>query len=174
MPVGVVAARAFGPSALAFPAVAVRCVHVELHGQALGHEVLGREGAGQLDPVLSRQHPVGRQRQHDLAGDLAVLALLGRLRRVPQCCGVGQAGIRAVGQQHLVVLGGLTMAEVEQLAGALGRDRLAGVVGRRPHGVAARGAGQVARTGEGNGHGGTLPSPAGLLKQRCPCNAYCV
>ena len=149
---------------------------VELHGQALGHEVLGGKGTGQLDPVFRRELAVGRQRQHDLAGDLGVLALLRRLGRVPQHCAVGEPGIGALGQQHLVVLGGAAMAEVEQLAGALGGDRLAGVVGRRAHGVAAGGAGQVAGTGEGDGHVGTLPLTwlASYFQAALRSNAYCV
>ena len=115
--------------------------------------MLNREVAGQLDPVLRRQHPVGWQGQHDLAGDLAVLTLLRCFRRVPQHRGVGQVRTGPLGQQYLMVLGGVAVAEVEQLAGSLGRDCFAGVVGCRAHGVAAGSAGQVAGTGESDGHG---------------------
>ena len=66
----------------------VRRVHVELHRQALRHEVLRGERPRQLDPVLVVDPLVGRQGEHDLAGDLRVLAFLGRLRRVPQYTGV--------------------------------------------------------------------------------------
>jgi hypothetical protein len=55
-------------------------------------------------------------------------------------------------QQHLVVLGGVAMAEVEELAGALGRDRVAAVIGCRAHCIAARAAGDVAGAGELDGH----------------------
>jgi len=125
----------------------MRRVDVELHGQPLGHEVLLGEGAGQLDPVRRGQLAVGRQRQHDLARDLAVLPAFRRLGRVPQHGAVGEPRIGPLRQQHLVVFRRVAVAEVEQLARPLGLDRLAGVVGRGPHGVAAGGAGQVAGAG---------------------------
>ena len=142
-----------GPCAFAFAALLLRRVHVELHREALGDEVLLGERAGQLDPVLGRQHPAGRQRQHDLAGDLGVLAALRCLGRVPQHRAVAEPGIGTLGQQHRVVLRGVPVTEVEQLADPLGGDRIAGIVGSRAHGVAAGGAGQIPGTGERDGHG---------------------
>src|SRR5271165_3638779 len=59
VPVGVVAACTLRVT-LPFPAVLVWRVDVELRGEALGDEVLLGEGAGQLDPVLDREHRVGR------------------------------------------------------------------------------------------------------------------
>ena len=48
----------------------------------------------------------------------------------------------------------LEVAQIARtIAGALGLNGLTGVVGRRAHGVAAGGAGQVAGAGESNGHG---------------------
>ena len=64
-----------------------------------------------------------------------------------------------------MVLGRVAVAEVEQLAGALGLDRLAGVVGRLPHGVAAGGPRQVTGTGECNSHDGTLNFPAAAFNR---------
>ena len=72
----------------------VRRVHVELHRKTLGDEVLLGEGPRQLDAVLVGELGIGRQRQHDLAGDLRVLAPLGRLRRVPQHRTVGEPSRR--------------------------------------------------------------------------------
>ena len=68
----------------------MRRVHVELHRQSLGDEVLLGERARQFDPVGVGQLGVRRQRQHDLAGDLRVFPPLGRLRRVPQHRAVGE------------------------------------------------------------------------------------
>ena len=65
-------------------------VHVELHREALGHEVLHGERPRQLDAVLVGQFRIRRQRQHDLAGDLRVLAFLRRLRGIPQHRAVGK------------------------------------------------------------------------------------
>ena len=51
-----------------------------------------------------------------------------------------------------VVFKGVTMTEVEQLAGPLGNDRLRGSVGGLAHRVATGSAGQVAGTGDRDGH----------------------
>ena len=59
-------------------------MHVELHRQAAGDEVLAREAARQLDPVLGAELPVRRQRQDDLARHLGVAPPLGAFRDVPQ------------------------------------------------------------------------------------------
>lgn len=100
------------PLALGFRSV--RRVHVELNRQALRDEMRLGEGAGHGDAVLGRDLGVGRQRQHDLAGDLGVLAALGRLRRVPQLARLGEPGRGAVRQQHGMVLGRVAVAEVER------------------------------------------------------------
>ena len=146
----------------------VRRVHVELHRQALGDEVLLGERPRQCDAVLVGQFRIRRQRQHDLAGDLRVLALLRRLRRVPQHRAVGEPRIRAVGQQHLVVLGRVAVPEVEHLAGALRRDGGALVVRRRAHGAAAGAAGDVARAGKLDGHARHLDRSLG-----CFASSHC-
>jgi hypothetical protein len=78
------AAGTFGVGALAFPALLVRSVHVELNGKPVGDELLLGKGARQFDPVLCCQLAIRRRRQHDLAGDPRVVALLRRLRRFPQ------------------------------------------------------------------------------------------
>ena len=132
----------------------VRRVHVELHRQALRHEVLRGERPRQLDPVLVGDPLVGRQGEHDLAGDLRVLAFLGRLRRVPQHTGVAKLLGRALGQQHLMMVGRVAVLEVVELARALGGDRVARVVGGGAHGTAAAAAGDVARAGKLDGHRG--------------------
>jgi len=76
----------------------VGTVHVELHRQALGDEVLLGEGARQCDPVRVGQVGVRRQRQHDLARDLRVFSSLCGLRRVPQHRAVGEFSPGALGQ----------------------------------------------------------------------------
>ena len=79
-----------------------------------------------------------------------------------------------VGQQHLMVLGRVAVPEVEQLAGAVGRDGGALVVRGRAHGAAAGAAGDVARAGELDGHAGTLIDCWAASQLALPCNAYCV
>ncbi len=152
----------------------VRRVDVELHRKTLGDEMLLREGTHQCEPVLRRDLPVGRQGEHDLAGDLGVLAALCRFRRVPQLARLAETLGRAIRQQHGMVLGRVAVAEVEHLARAFGGDLLPAVVGGRPHGAAAGAAGDVAGTGKCDGHAGTLAALPALRKPRCPCNAYCV
>ena len=149
-------------------------VHVELHGKTLGDEVLLGERPCQLDAVLGGDTGVGRQRQHDLAGDLRVLAFLGGLRRVPQHRAVGEPCVRALGQQHLMVLRRVTVLEVIQLPGALRGDGRAFVVGGRAHGAATGAAGDVARAGELDGHGGMVNQLGAASQVALPCNAYCV
>ena len=117
---------------------------------------------------------VGRQRQHDLTGDLRVLAPLGRLRRVPQHTGFPEALGRALRQQHRMVLGRVAVAEEEQLACALRGDGVAGVVGRRAHRAAARTAGDVARAGKLDRHGWVVTAGGSAPQVALPCNAYCV
>ena len=71
-----------------------------------------------------------------------------------------------------MVLGRVAMAENENSSPVRSAcDRVAGVVGRRPHGVAAGGAGQIAGAGEGDGHAGTLPFVGAPFKPRCSSNA---
>ncbi len=152
----------------------VRRVDVELHREALGDEMLLREGAHQREPVLCGDLPVCRQCEHDLAGDLGVLAALCRFRRVPQLARLAETLGRAIGQQHGVVLGRIAVAEIEHLARAFGGDLLPAVVGGGPHRAAAGAAGDVAGTGECDGHAGTLACLPALRKPRCACNAYCV
>ena len=148
--------------ALALRLGPVRRVNVELHRQPLRDEMLLGEGAGHRNPVLGCHLPVGRQRQHDLTGDLGILPALGGFGRVPQLASPAEPLRRTLGQQHLVVLGRVAVPEVEHLARALGLDRLAGVVGGGPDGAPAGAAGDVAGTGELDGHGGSLNQP------RCP------
>ena len=111
------------------------------------------EGAGQRDPVLVVHLGIRRQRQHDLAGNLRILAAFRRFRRVPQHAGPAESLCRTLGLQHRMVFRRVAMAKVEQLAGALRLDRLAAVIRRRAHGTAARAAGNVARAGKLDGHG---------------------
>ena len=66
------------------------------------------------------------------------------------------------------------MAEMEQFPGAVGLNGLAGIVGRRAHGVAAGRAGQVAGTSEGNRHAPTLAPVEGHFQAALHRNAYCV
>ena len=117
------------------------------------------EGSSHRNAVLGRHLPVGRKRQHDLTGDLGVFPALGGFRRVPQLAGFAEPLRRTLGQQHLVVLGRVAVPEVEQLARALGGDRLAAIIGGGPHGAAAGAAGDVAGSGELDGHGGSLIQP---------------
>ena len=131
----------------------MRRVHVELHGQTLGDEMLGGERPRQLDPVLMAELAVRRQGQDDLAGDLRVLAPLRRLRRVPQGSAVGEPGAGTLGQEDLVMLGGTAVRERVPLAGALVLERRPLVVGRRAHRRAAGGTADVAGAGEGDRHG---------------------
>jgi hypothetical protein len=105
-------------------------VDIKLHRKSLGDEMLRGEAACQLDPILGRQRRIGWQRQHDLAGDLRVLAFLRRLRRIPQHRAVGEPGIGTFRQQHRVMLRRVAVPEVEHLAGALGGDPLARILGR--------------------------------------------
>ena len=152
----------------------MRRVHVELHRQTLGDEVLRGKRVGERDPVLNADACVGRQCQHDLARDLRVLAFLGRLRRIPQHRAGAKARIGALGQQHVMVLGRVAVPEVVELARALGGDRLACVIGRRAHRAAAAAAGNVARAGELDGHDQLLPWRCSASQIALPCNAYCV
>ena len=131
----------------------VRRVNVELNCQTLRDEMLLGEGAGHRDPVLGRDLTVGWQRQHDLTGDLGVLPALGGFCRVPQLGRPAKPLGRALGQQHLMVLGRVAVAEVEYLARPLGGDRLPPVIGGGPNGAPAGAAGDVAGTGELDGHG---------------------
>ena len=107
---------------------------------------------------------IGRQRHDDLARDLRVPALLGQFRRVPQHRGVAELLGGTLRQQHLVVLGRVAMAEVKHLAGALGLDRLAGVVGGRAHRVAAGSARDVTGAGKLDRHAGDHARRAGSAK----------
>ena len=59
-----------------------------------------------------------------------VLAALRRLGRVPQHPGILKPAGGPRGQQHLVVYGRVAVPKIENLAGALGADGLAGVIGR--------------------------------------------
>jgi hypothetical protein len=108
----------------------MRPMHVELDHQALRHEVFHGKGPRQGYPVLVGQFGIGRERQHDLAGNLRVLPFFRRLRRIPQHAAIAERLGRPLGQQHLVVLGRVAVLEVEELARPLGLDRLAGVIGR--------------------------------------------
>ena len=74
---------------------------------------------------------------------------------------------RTLGQQHLMVLGGVAMAEVEHLAGALGLDRVARIVGGRAHRVAAGRAREVAGAGKLDRHAGDHDQGAGAAKPAC-------
>ena len=49
-------------------------VHVELDRKTLRDEVFDGKASRELDPILRRELRVRRQRQHDLAGKLRVLA----------------------------------------------------------------------------------------------------
>jgi hypothetical protein len=84
--------------ALRFGIAFVRGVHVELHRQPLRHELLRGEGAHQLDAVLVADLGIGRQCDDDLARHLGVLALLGRLRRIPQHTRFAELLCRTLGQ----------------------------------------------------------------------------
>jgi hypothetical protein len=55
-------------------------VHVELHRDTLGHEVLECERAGQRDTILEAQFGIRRQCENDLAGELRVLRFLSDVR----------------------------------------------------------------------------------------------
>jgi len=136
---------------LALRVAFVRRVNVELHRQPLRHEMRLGEGAGQRDPVLGGHIGVGRQRQHDLASHLCVLAPFRRFSFVPQHTGLAKPFGRALGQQDSVVLGCVAMAEVEHLAGPLGRDLLPAIVSRRTHRAAAGTTGDIAGTREFDG-----------------------
>jgi hypothetical protein len=61
----------------------MRRVHVQLHRQPAADEVLEGEAAHQLDPVLMAELAVRRQRHHQLARHLRVLASASRLRTQP-------------------------------------------------------------------------------------------
>ena len=64
-----------------------------------GHELGPDEVADQLAALLGRQFD--RQRDHDLAGDLGVLAPLGRLDLVPEAGAVMHPGRRILRSQDL-------------------------------------------------------------------------
>ena len=80
--------------ALALRIARMRRVHVELNREALRDEVFDGEAPRELDPILRRELRVRRQRQHDLAGKLRVLAPLRRLGRIPQDRRVARASRR--------------------------------------------------------------------------------
>jgi hypothetical protein len=132
----------------------MRRVHVKLHRQPLADKMLLGKGPHHLDAVLRRDPGIGRQGNDDLARDLRIAPLLGQFGRVPQHARVTELLGRPLGQQHLVVLGGVAMPEVKDLAGALGLDHLAGVVGGRAHRIAAGRAREVAGAGKLNRHAG--------------------
>ena len=62
----------------------VRRMNVQLHGKPLRHKMLDCKRPRQLHPVVVAELDIGRQRQHDLARQLRVLAFLHRFRRIPQ------------------------------------------------------------------------------------------
>ena len=138
--------------ALALAVRAMGRMHVELRRQPLRHEVRFGKAARQLDPVVRADFGIGRQGQNQLPRHLRVAAPLRRLGRVPKSTRVAEGFRRALRQHHLVVIGRVAMGEVEHLAGALGDDLVAAVIGARPHRVAAGLAGNVSGAGEGDGH----------------------
>ena len=157
--------------AFAIPIALMGRVYVELHRETARHEVPLGEAAHQLQPVLMREVAVGGERDYQLACHLGVLAPLGRFGGVPQRGGVAQFWVGPFGQQHLVVLGRVAVREGVERPGALLGDRFAGVVGRRAHCRAAGRAGQVASTGESDGHAEQFdPSqgpPASRIQGEC-------
>ena len=140
--------------ALRFGLAIVWGVHVQLHREALADKMLLGKRPHQFDAVLTGDPGIGRQGDDDLARDLRVAALLGQFRHVPQHRGFAEVLGRPRRQQDLVVLGRVAMAKVKHLAGALGLDRLAGVVGGRAHRVAAGRARQIAGAGKLDRHAG--------------------
>ena len=83
--------------ALALHVARVRRMHVELNRQTLRDEVLDCETPRQLDPILDRDLGVRRQREHDLAGKLGVLAALRCFGRVPQHGGCAEHALAPSG-----------------------------------------------------------------------------
>ena len=160
--------------ALALRIARMRRVHVELNRETLRDEVFDGKAPRELDPILRRELGVRRQRQHDLAGKLRVLAPLRRLGRIPQDRRVRELRAGALGQQHLVMLRRVAVLEIVERPRPLGMDRLPGVVGGRPHRAAARRSRNVAGASERDGHRGQArlicPASASRIRQ----NAYCV
>ena len=154
------------PLALAASRRRAGAVHVELHRQPLGDEVLFGERARQLDPV--------RVADRAFAGSASTIsrATWASLRRSAASAAFHSTALSAnrsagaLGQQHLVVLGRVAVPEVEHLAGALRRDRRALVIRRRAHRAAAEGARDVAGAGELDGHayGAPLGSQCGAIR----------
>jgi len=131
--------------ALALRITRVRRVHIELDREALRDEVFNGKAPRELDPILRRELRVRRQRQHDLAGKLRVLAPLRRLGRIPQGGRVRELAAGAFRQQHRVMLRRVAVLEIVKRPGPLGVDRLARVVGGqvRGHHVACELASQL-------------------------------
>jgi len=76
--------------AFALGVALVRRVNVELHPPDPSPRNASRRRTGPRDPVLGGHIRVGRERQHNLAGHLRVLAPLRRLGGVPQTRGPRQ------------------------------------------------------------------------------------
>ena len=151
MPVRMSAAGALGSGAHASPALLVSRVHVEptlRSFEAKCSRANARVSSIRCSVVSTRSaasaSTISRKTRATLRFSAASAAFHSTALSVKWA---------ACGQQHLVVPGGVATAAVEPLAGLLGRDRLAGIVGRRAHGVDAGNAGQVPGTGEQDGRG---------------------
>ncbi len=79
--------------------VGVATVVGDIGDHAGGNELVVAAAADQLAALLGRQFD--RQRDHDLAGDLGVLAPLGRLDLVPEAGAVMHPGRRILRSQDL-------------------------------------------------------------------------
>ena len=146
----------------------MRRVYVELHRQPLGDKMLLGKAAHQFEPGLAADPGIGRQGHDDLARDLCVPALLGSFGGVPQHRRIGKPRGGTLGEQHLVVLGRVAMAEVGELAGTLGRDRCPRVVGRRAHSVAAAAARDVPGAGKLDRHAAMIAASRPVAKPTLP------